>query len=219
MPDHLPTPEARQQEPISQSALPIKHRLDQGKPASERLRGAPTEGKAQKGMARDAAEGKLPAAPQGPEAGIEPWKEAHPCMGGTLSPSYPQAHLSHPTALRGPTLARCGPPVGTEFIFLNSYDNTGLCLFNFLLWMEERWARKISLAPFDQNTAAHTSCKDTHTETLPLHHPKNTSGPLLAGAGLGALQRLLGAKQNGPRPLHRLCPGPGSSQAVSQVVL
>lgn len=33
--------------------------------------------------------------------------------------------------------------------------------------MAERRARKISLAPFDENIAAHTSCKDTRTEKLP----------------------------------------------------
>lgn len=92
--------------------------------------------------------------------------------GGTLSPSYPQPHLSNPTVLRGPKPARCGLPVGTEFIFPASCDNTWLCLFNFLLWMERRWARKISLAPSDQNIRAHTSCEDTHTEKLPLHRPK-----------------------------------------------
>lgn len=104
--------------------------------------GSPTEGKAPKGpaMARDAVEGKPSAAPRGPEY-------AHSCVEGggtsqslgegrgTRSPSYHQSHLSHPTARRGPTLARCEPPVGTEFIFLTSCDNTWLCLFNFLLWM------------------------------------------------------------------------------------
>lgn len=77
------------------------------------------------------------------------------------------------------------PPVGTKFIFCVSCDNTWLCLFNFLLRMTERWARKISLAPFNQNIAAHTSREDTHTEKLSHTIRKSTSGPRLAGAGPG----------------------------------
>lgn len=45
--------------------------------------------------------------------------------------------------------------------------------------------------PFDQNIAAHTSCKDTHTEKLPSSLRSSTSGPRLAGPGPGAPGRLL----------------------------
>lgn len=147
-------------------------RRDQGEQASGRLRGSPIKGKARKGPGRRQGT-QLKAdhlQPPGPTAGTEPWEEVRCWVEGRLSPSYPLSHLSHPTVLRGPMLARCGPPVGTKFIFLASCGNTWLCLFNFLLWIEKRWARKISLAPFDQNIAAHTSCEDTHTEKLPPPH-------------------------------------------------
>lgn len=113
--------------------------MDKGKAASKSRRGYPTKGKAPCRAwrtARDAAKDKPPAASPGPGNGTQPWEEeACPWVGATASPSYHQSHLCHPTALRGPALARCGPPVGTEFIFLASCDNTWLCLFNFLLWM------------------------------------------------------------------------------------
>ena len=41
------------------------------------------------------------------------------------------------------------------------------------------------LAPFDHNTAAHTSREDTHTETLPVHHPRKHIWPVAGRAGLG----------------------------------
>lgn len=136
--------------------------------------------------------------------------------GGTLSPSYPQPHLSHPTVLRGPKPARCGPPVGTEFIFPTSCDNTWLCLFNFLLWMERRWARKISLAPSDQNIRAHTSCEDTHTEQLPLHHPKKH---IWAAAGRGALGRQLVQSRAAERLTHQAWPARAGCPRASTVTL
>lgn len=76
--------------------------------------------------------------------------------------------------------------------------------------MVERWAGKISLAPFDQNTAAHTSRKDTHTEELPYIIPKHTSGPLLQGPGEAAWD-----KAGWPLLLHtpHVTPRPGSSWA------
>lgn len=133
---------------------------------------------------------------------------------GALPTSQP--HLSHPTVLRGPTLARCGPPVGTEFIFLASCDNTGLCLFNFLLWTEERWARKISLALLDQNRMGHTSRKDTHKEELPQCHQKKThlahgwQGPAWAlrgpmGAGSAELLHMPRVPRQGQAPRGSPC--------------
>ena len=104
-------------------------------------------------------------------------------MGGTARPSYHQSHLSHPTAQRGPALARCGPPVGTEFIFLASCDNTWLCLFNFLLWMgqENQFGSLRS-----KHSSPHIMRGHPHRRSSPYTIRGNTSGPLLAGAGLGA---------------------------------
>lgn len=109
--------------------------------------------------------------------------------GGSRRPSYHQSHLSHPTAQRRPALARCGLPVGTEFIFLESCDNTWLCLFNFLLWMgqENQFGSLRS-----KQSSPHIMRGHPHRRRSPYTIRKNTSGSLLAGAGLGAPGTLLG---------------------------
>lgn len=70
------------------------------------------------------------------------------------------------------------------------------------------WARKISLAPFDQNIAAHTSCEDTHTEEAPPTPSEKTHlARCWQGPALGPRGRLLGAARGRPGLPHRLSPG------------
>lgn len=169
-------------------------------------------------MERGAAEGSsLCPPPPGPRLAQSPGKRHVPGLGvHRASPSPATSVSAHRP--EGPHLTRCGPPAGTQSIFPVSCDNTWPCLFNFLLYMVQRWARKLSLAPFDENIAAHTSCKDTHAEKRPCVIQKNASGPLLAAPGLGALGKLLGAKRGGccwhtppACPPHPPNTGPGPS--------
>lgn len=197
-------------------------RPGRGGPASERLRGSapPKVGPQKEPGGWRGVQPKAAASAPRPQA--RGW---HRALGkgaslgwGCTEPLPAQPRLSQPTGLRGPTLTRCGPPAGTQSIFPVSCDNTWPCLFNFLLYMVQRWARKLSLAPFDENIAAHTSCKDTHAEKRPCVIRKNASGPLLAAPGLGALGKLLGAKRGGccwhtppACPPHPPNTGPGPS--------
>lgn len=146
-------------------------RLGRGGPASERLRGSapPKAGPQKEPGGWRGVQPKAAASAPRPQA--RGWRGAlgkGASLGwGCTEPLPAQPRLSQPTGLRGPTLTRCGPPAGTQSIFPVSCDNTWPCLFNFLLYMVQRWARKLSLAPFDENIAAHTSCKDTHAEKRP----------------------------------------------------
>ena len=82
-------------------------------------KGSPTEAKAPEGpggwQGMQPKTGRLQ--PPRPQEKHSPGRRRLALGGGTPSSSYHQSHLSHPSALRGPVLARCGPPVGTEFIF------------------------------------------------------------------------------------------------------
>lgn len=107
--------------------------LGQGTPASGRRRGSPTKVKAPEGArwtAKDAAkhEGKRPAAPR-PRG----WHRALE-KGSWLGRGYTEPFLPATTSVSShsperPNTCQMWPPMGTEFIFLPSCDNTWLCLF------------------------------------------------------------------------------------------
>lgn len=224
-PGHLPTPGPGHVRltgvgPFHRLQLHCKHRdrpgrTSLGKPTGE----APLKAKPQRGpaMVRDAAKASRRQHPPGPEKarGRGRRRRVPGAGGGTRSPSSHRSPLSHPSARRGPTLARCGPPVGTEFIFLTSCDNTWLCLFNFLLWMgqENQFGSLRS-----KHSSPHIMRGHPRRRRSPYAIRKNTSGSLLAGAGLGALGTLLRGSTGQAGLLHTPQaprPGPGSSGPLS----
>lgn len=114
-------------------------------------------------MARDATQDRPPAAPQAPRK-AQPWKEEAGPGWGYTQLFLPSITSVSPLSPERPSACQMWAARGDRVHFSSSPVIILGCVY---LTFCFGWARKISLAPFDQNRAAHTSCKDTHTEDAP----------------------------------------------------
>jgi hypothetical protein len=87
-----------------------------------------------------------------------------------------------------PTLARCGPPIGTEFIFSCPLIILGCVYLSFCFgWCRDGPGKSVWLPSIKTQQPTHHA--RTPTQRSSPDHPKNTSGPLLAAASPRVLRR------------------------------